>query len=209
MRIRYLRGYLNSPLTIDRLRAEKPDVSKLLLDGFQAASFPISGDDFRAVLELLDEDAEDLPSPSAPSVDTLGHLAALEAKYLNASIEVKTRVSKCIERGPIGAEVKKATGFKCQLCDAMGRDPIGFRKKNGDPYVEAHHVMPVSTQKLGALAASNIMTLCANHHRQIHYGGVAVIVSDSAFSVTIDGTVLVVPKAMFPAPRANKRETGR
>ena len=133
----------------------------------------------------------------------------MEAKYLNASLEVKARVSKYIERGPIGAEVKKATGYKCQLCDAMGRDPIGFRKKNGDPYVEAHHVIPVSTLQIGALAASNIMTLCANHHRQMHYGGVAVIISDSAFSVTIDGTVLVVPKAMLPAPSANKRESDR
>jgi predicted RNA-binding protein with PUA-like domain len=209
VRIRYLRSYLNAPLTIERLRAERPDVSNLLLNGFQAASFPISGDDFRAVLELLNEDAEDLPSPSAPSIDTLERLTDLENKYRNASIEVKARVSKYIERGPIGAEVKKATGYKCQLCDAMGRDPIGFRKKNGDPYVEAHHVMPVSTMQIGALAASNIMTLCANHHRQMHYGGVAVIVSDSAFSVTIDGTVLIVPKAMLPAPKANKREADR
>jgi hypothetical protein len=40
------------------VRAAKPDVSKLLLNGFQAASFPISSKDFLGVMELLDEIAE-------------------------------------------------------------------------------------------------------------------------------------------------------
>ena len=37
VRIRYLRTYLNGPLTIARLRAEQPGIMGLLLDGFQAA----------------------------------------------------------------------------------------------------------------------------------------------------------------------------
>src|SRR5215203_2559067 len=80
-------------------------------------------------------------------------------------------VSKSIERGPVGGIVKKLTGFKCQVCDALGNNPIGFLKKNGEAYVEAHHVMPVSTKEIGSLSASNVMTVCANHHRQLHYGG--------------------------------------
>jgi hypothetical protein len=40
-------------LTIERLRTQRPGMSKLLLDGFQAASFPITGRDFHAVMELL------------------------------------------------------------------------------------------------------------------------------------------------------------
>ena len=51
--VRYLRNYLRQPLTIERLREERPSLSRLLLDGFQAASFPISADDFHAVLDLL------------------------------------------------------------------------------------------------------------------------------------------------------------
>ena len=196
VRIRYLRGYLQSPLTIERLRAEHPDLSHLLLDGFRAASFPISADDFRVVVRMLGEDLDDLPAPPPAPADTGDELAALEKKYLHASPEVKTKVGKHIERGPVGAAVKKATGYKCQLCEAMGRDPIGFLKPSGEPYVEAHHVMPVSTLQIGSLAASNIMTLCPNHHRQVHYGGVSVVIGDESFSVTIGGTTYTLPKTI-------------
>lgn len=195
VRIRYLRGYLHAPLTIARLKAEKPNVSHLLLNGFQASSFPISEADFHAVLDLLNEDADDLPAPAAQSADTFARLAELEEKYLNASPEVKRRISKTIERGPIGGAVKKATGYKCQLCAALGMNPVGFLKSNGDPYVEAHHMMPVSRQEIGSLSASNIMTLCANHHRQLHYGGsVSVEIGSTAFTIGINGTTVKIPK---------------
>ena len=104
-----------------------------------------------------------------------------------ASPEVKERVSRTIERGPAGNAVKKALGFKCQLCSALEHAAVGFVKKNGEPYVEAHHVMPVSALQIGSLAASNIMVLCANHHRQIHYGNVCVVVAPETFDLEIDG----------------------
>jgi hypothetical protein len=175
---------MDVPLTIERLRAERPGVSHLLLNGHQAASFPISAADFQAVMELLGEDLDHVPVP-VPPVETIERLTELEKKYSNASVEVKSRLSKYIERGAIGQAVKKSNGHKCQLCEALGRDPFGFRKTNGDPYVEAHHVMPVSTKAVGALAASNIMTLCANHHRQVHYGGVEVVILDDVFEVKL------------------------
>jgi hypothetical protein len=163
VRLRYLRTYLGNPLTIEKMRKENPDISSLLLNGFQAASFPIPAEDFRAVLALLGETPGELPSPVKPlDIDT-AKLAAIEAKYLDASPEVKERISKVIKRGAIGSLVKKATGFKCQLCEALGRNPICFVKENGEPYVEAHHVTPVSKQEIGTLAASNIMTLCPNN----------------------------------------------
>jgi hypothetical protein len=40
--IRYLHAYVTNPLTIERLRTERPDISGLLINGFQAASFPIT-----------------------------------------------------------------------------------------------------------------------------------------------------------------------
>ncbi|MGB9150014.1 MAG: EVE domain-containing protein [Burkholderiales bacterium] len=59
--IRYLKTYRLTPLTIEKLRAERPGVSQLLLNGFQAASFPISANDFYSVIELLGENLDDLP----------------------------------------------------------------------------------------------------------------------------------------------------
>ena len=199
VRIRYLRTYGASPLTIDTLRREKPGVSRLLLNGFQAASFPISADDFHAVMELLGEEVEVIPAGPETALTTFENLAELEAKYLQASPEVKERVSRSIERGPIGALVKKANEYKCQLCAALGRDAVGFKKKNGDPYVEAHHVMPVSKKQVGSLSGSNILTLCANHHRQVHFGHVEIVVHEEYFDILIDGGRVTIIRAPFAA----------
>ena len=207
VQLRYLRSFLDNPLTIARLRAEKPDISELLLNGFQAASFPISANDFRAVLALLGEELDDLPSPTPEAEVTPDKLAELEKKYLHASPEVKEQLGKTIERGPIGRLVKIATGFKCQLCDGLRLDPVGFLKKNGEPYVEAHHVMPVLKKAIGSLSASNVMTLCANHHREMHYGAIEVVVNATTFDVGIGGTLVTVPRLSVTASAHGSAKT--
>ena len=103
--------------------------------------------------------------------------------------------SKGIERGPIGRELKRANGFRCQLCAALGLNPIGFIKQNGEPYVEAHHVMPVHIGELGLLSASNIITLCANHHREMHYGSVDTAIEEHNFKFKFSGKEIVIPRA--------------
>ena len=200
VQVRYLRSYLGRPLAIGRLRAEAPGLSRLVLNGFQASSFPISAEDFRTVMTLLDEDLDTLPSPAAPSQITTGTLAAIEEKYRHASPEVKQKLSRTIERGLVGAHVKRAAGFQCQLCTALGRDAAGFLKRNGEFYVEAHHVMPVSAGEVGSLAASNIMVLCANHHRQMHYGQVGVSIQATTFNVTVEGATVSLPRFGIAAP---------
>ena len=107
VRVRYLRRYLQKPLAMAELRVSKPNLSPLLLNGFQAASFPISAQDFHVVLEMLEEDVDALPEPVAPPTGSFDRLAELEIRYLQASPEVKTRVSKTIERGPLGAGKKE------------------------------------------------------------------------------------------------------
>jgi hypothetical protein len=113
---------------------------------------------------------DELGDPETQSVDTTDAIAALEHKYAGASPEVKEFVSKRIERGQAASLVKALTGHKCQICEATGVDPISFIKRDGEPYVEAHHVTFVSELTPGALVPSNIITVCANHHRQLHYG---------------------------------------
>jgi predicted RNA-binding protein with PUA-like domain len=196
----YLRNYAAQPLTIARLRRERPNISRQLLEGFQAATFPISADDSHAVMELLGENVEDIPPPPELGLLTPGKLAELEARYLNASPEVRERLSRTIERGPIGACVKRVNDFKCQLCAALGRNPIGFKKKNGEPYVEAHHVMPVAKQQIGSLAASNVLTLCANHHREVHFSVVDVFTHADVFEIRIEGQCLRIPRFTFELP---------
>jgi 5-methylcytosine-specific restriction enzyme A len=43
-----------------------------------------------------------------------------------------------------------------------------FIKRNGDPYLEAHHVLKLADQ--GKDEISNVIALCANHHREAHSG---------------------------------------
>jgi hypothetical protein len=207
VKLRYLKTYLGRPLTIEKLQAERPGASGLLLNGFQAASFPIPADDFRAVMALLGANPDDLPSPEEQTDVTAEKIAGWEQKYLHASPEVKQRLSRAIERGPVGALLKRAAGFKCQLCEALGLDPVGFLKRNGEPYVEAHHAMPVSKGEVGSLAASNIMILCANHHRQIHYGGIDLTISPTTFDFVIGATPVRIPRLAL-APTRTSSEIG-
>lgn len=121
-----------------------------------------------------------------PTVPKEDDLSEIERKLLGRAPKVRERVSRLIERGTVGSRLKRLNGFKCQICEALGTDPIGFRKADGDPYVEAHHALPVSVLEVGSLSATNIMILCANHHRQMHYGIVSIERAADHFILTLD-----------------------
>ena len=129
--------------------------------------------------------------------DEVSKVAELEREALRQTPKAKQKTSSEIERGPLGSMVKKATGYRCQLCEELGLPPHGFKKPNGVPYVEAHHVMPVSKLKIGSLSASNILTLCANHHKQMHYGRVSVEIGEKAFEIEIDGQQITLKRHSF------------
>lgn len=44
----------------------------------------------------------------------------VERKLLGCRPEVRERISRQIELGPIGQQLKRANEFKCQLCEALG-----------------------------------------------------------------------------------------
>jgi hypothetical protein len=199
--IRYVKTYAGNPLTIARLRQEVPTVSSLLLNGFQASSFPISREDFEAVVMLLGDDIADLPCAEVSAVSTLDRLAELESRYIGAAPTVREYVSRCVERGPIGGLVKSANGHRCQICHELGLNPIGFLKSDGTPYVEAHHVTPVSSGMIGSLGAANVVTLCANHHRQLHFGGVEIGFDESHFTFNLPTGSVRIPRFKADAKR--------
>jgi hypothetical protein len=55
---------------------------------------------------------------------------------------------------------------KCQLCGAAG-----FLLPNGSMFLETHHVIPLAEG--GPDSVNNVVALCPNHHREVHYGRVA------------------------------------
>lgn len=130
-----------------------------------------------------------------PDAGTLSGIADLEAKMRTMKPAQKLRVSTYIERGRIATLAKRHTGYKCLLCEAMKLDPIEFLKENGDPYVEAHHVDQVANLTVGALGLANIITLCANHHRQMHYGNVDLLSSTKTqFKFRVDEKEFVIKR---------------
>ena len=105
------------------------------------------------------------------------------------------RISQRYERGNEGEEVRRLADRKCQIREAMGLNPYSFRKKNGDNYCEAHHVVPVSSGKDGTLHPSNVICVSADRHRQLHYGNAKVVdIRDDEFEFLIDGETVIVPK---------------
>jgi hypothetical protein len=38
------------------------------------------------------------------------------------------------------------------------------------------------------------MVVCANHHRQMHYGGIDVVIGEKSFDFAIDGQLIAIPR---------------
>lgn len=123
-------------------------------------------------------------------------LRKFEKKTKGQKPKLKERISKYIERGNIGEVVKELAQRKCSVCKALKLEIEGFlRKRDGKSYVEIHHVDPISNLNEGALNTSNLITVCANHHRLLHYGNADVIeITDSYFKFIIDGKEIKIDK---------------
>lgn len=128
-------------------------------------------------------------SSSQPSKVYRKKLSELNKRYQQAKSAVKKeRLVKKVERGGTGVWMKDYRKHKCQVCEKFGTNPEGFKTRKGIPYTEAHHVDPVSTG--GSLGWENIIVVCANHHRQMHYGNVEILQTasgSSEFIFRIDG----------------------
>ena len=165
--IRYVRNLIDTPLLLDSMELDPAVTDRYLLEGYQAASMPLDPGTLDRVLELTATEPHVFDAIATAPGDSLNDL---ERKYAAASPQFKAAISRRIERGPVASKVKEATGYRCQICQALGSNPFAFAKKDGTPYVEAHHVTFVSMLVPGTLGPSNIITICANHHRQLHYG---------------------------------------
>lgn len=129
------------------------------------------------------------------SADTLKDIEKLEKKMKNQLPEIKQRISNYIERGAISNKVKKLNNYQCSICEALGNHTTSFLKPNGVTYIETHHVEPVSTAKKGILSITNLVTVCANHHRQLHYGNVELVEnSENHFTFIIDDQKIKIEK---------------
>jgi hypothetical protein len=193
--LQYIKNLLERPLLIREIKKSKSFADDYLINGFQGSTMPLRASVYNAIVSRIGEPEDVLWDIDEDIVRSPRQVRQLEDKYLNAAPVIKEAISKHIERGPLAQRAKKLNGFRCIICECLGQNAIGFLKRNGEPYVEAHHVVPVSRLQIGSLSLPNLMTLCANHHRECHYGTVEFLPSDNdEFIVKIQGQVLVIPK---------------
>jgi predicted restriction endonuclease len=75
-----------------------------------------------------------------------------------------TRHSAVYARSPAirDAVMKRAKG-KCEFCGEPG-----FTGVDGAPYLECHHIIALANDGMDRM--TNVIALCANHHREAHFG---------------------------------------
>lgn len=81
-----------------------------------------------------------------------------------------TTSTKAYQRDPLKA--KKAI-FNANYCCNIERDHSSFVAKSGKKYMEAHHLVPIGAQdefENSLDVDANIVCLCPNCHRKLHYG---------------------------------------
>jgi 5-methylcytosine-specific restriction endonuclease McrA len=106
---------------------------------------------------------------------------AVNEAYATATPKLKQYLTTRVERGSaIGGKVKELNRYVCQVCGAQP-----FATRTGRPYAEAHHVVPLHKLESGSLASHNVVCLCPNCHRKMHYGN-ADLVSASRDTIVFE-----------------------
>lgn len=97
------------------------------------------------------------------SLDDLKNLAEKAGKKKGKHQLSKTYSVTNFPRSPeISAYIKKQANGTCELC----QQKAPFIKKNGEPFLECHHIIWLSQQ--GEDKINNTVALCPNCHRKMH-----------------------------------------
>ena len=97
---------------------------------------------------------------------------------------------KCVGCGKSLAQAKKLErkDNSQQVICSCGRIFI-FDKRNGKPYTEAHHIIPLGME--GSDSPANIIIVSAHIHRMLHHAEVANIdlsqIKNNQLQITING----------------------
>jgi len=99
--------------------------------------------------------------------NVLDVLRLLNKRYLDLEPKERAKkIQKHLDRGnAVTNALKKILGAKCQICGWEG-----FEKNNSEDFIEAHHIVQISDKVQGSLCTENVILLCPNCHREVHYG---------------------------------------
>jgi predicted HNH restriction endonuclease len=77
----------------------------------------------------------------------------------------------------------------------LSRKKKGDKEDEGDTYIETHHLIEVYKLIKGTLGVSNLITVCANHHRQFHFGNIEIkLNTKDILKLKIDGKEIAIKK---------------
>jgi hypothetical protein len=106
-----------------------------------------------------------------PAVIDVGDSTLQEAIYAPPNDELFQAVTRKIKRNPaIARKVLEASEYVCEIAPDL---PTFVSRASGRPYLEVHHVIPISLQpqfELSLDVAKNISILNPLAHRELHHG---------------------------------------
>jgi 5-methylcytosine-specific restriction endonuclease McrA len=164
-----------------------------------ASSLSMDISNFYNRFDLLENNFEYLePEPAIPSMqeefslqNLHKHIQEFNLSFNEATPYKKLNLSERISRpGSISTLVKKLQNYKCQICQ------IGaFKKKNGVPYAEAHHIIELHNLIKGSYCSDNIIVVCPNCHKKLHYADIKYKNSaKDSFEISINNEPSVIIK---------------
>lgn len=116
--------------------------------------------------------------------------ALFDADYSAATPAVKEIVMKVRERNQKAAKALKDLYGECQITGSK----FAFKKADGKPYLEVHHLIPLGLG--GADAPANLVVVSAHIHRMLHYADVTGLdltkISGNELAIEINGEAHVI-----------------
>ena len=116
--------------------------------------------------------------------------ALFDADYSSATPAVKEIVMKVRERNQKAVKALKDLYGECQITGTK----YVFKKSDGKPYLEVHHLIPLGQG--GADAPANLVVVSAHIHRMLHYAEVTGLdltkISSNELPIEINGEAHVI-----------------
>ncbi|PLR80871.1 hypothetical protein CVD25_19400 [Bacillus canaveralius] len=196
--IKYLQNLLRRPISLDHFREEEsPEYDKYLVHGFQTASIPLNPHTFESIISSIGGTEKLEFEFFNTRIRQYEDIHFLERTYIHGVREVTEALSVYIEKSHVALDYQRSSGFKCEICTALGIEPFYFETPNGEYYAETHHVMPNPQTYDNSISSLSLITVCPNHHRQLHYGKVKLLENNhEKFAFEIDDEIVAVPKGL-------------
>lgn len=139
--------------------------------------------------EIIDDDLNnfiiDIDSKGIKDIEEI--IALLDEKY-KGKPEYKTKISRFIKRPtPLRDAIIERYGTTCKICKKEG-----FLKKTKNRYCELHHMIELNNEAPSTLQSWNILVLCPNCHKQMHFGNVQSKFLNPGWEIIIDGKKYII-----------------